>query len=196
MQGGLHRLLLAVPHRALSGPKDSAEAHDLLDRGGFPNETVNAYLERYRERFDFFHPEHPFYQVADFDVPADKLAPVTRLIAEAASGNNATLFDHSVDDRVEARSAGEVARLLVAHQTFALGGGRSALGYTAHAPVATAQTTSRTTRSAINLAVRPLSNATSIIPKLSESLCVTLPGPCNSCQTRLPRSSRPSFFGS
>ncbi len=97
---------------------------------------MNAYLERYRERFDFFHPEHPFYQVADFDVPADKLAPVTRLIAEAASGNNATLFDHSVDDRVEARSAGEVALLLVATRPlhWAVAGARRATPLTHQLP--------------------------------------------------------------
>lgn len=102
---------------------------------------MSSYFERYRGRFDLFHPEYPFYQVADFDLPADKLAPVTRLIAEATTGNNATLFDHSVDSNVRPRSAGEVARLLVAHQTFALGGGRSDLGYTTHAPVATSAVT-------------------------------------------------------
>jgi len=141
VQGGLHRLLLAVLHRALAGPSDLVQARALLHGGRFPAEVIQTYLERYGDRFELFHPDHPFYQVGDFDLPADKLAPVTRLIAEAASGNNATLFDHSVDDRVRPRSAGEVARYLVAHQTFALGGGRSALGYTVHAPVATSALT-------------------------------------------------------
>lgn len=141
VQGALHRLLLAVLHRALAGPKDVAEARNLLDTGRFSEGVISAYLKRYRARFNLFDVQRPFYQVAGFELPAAKLAPITRLIAEAATGNNATLSDHSVDTDVKPRNTAEVARLLVVHQTFALGGGRSALGYTSHAPVAGAALT-------------------------------------------------------
>ena len=128
-------------HRALEGPKDIQDAQKVLNAGCFPEKLLTRYLERYRARFDLFDEAAPFYQVADFDLPSAKLAPITRLEAEATTGNNATLFDHSVDTEVQPRSAAEFARLLVAHQTFALGGGRSDLGYTSHAPVATSALT-------------------------------------------------------
>ena len=52
----LHRLLLAVLHRALEGPEDARQAAEWYG-SGFDTEKMRAYLERHLNRFDLFHPE-------------------------------------------------------------------------------------------------------------------------------------------
>lgn len=132
----LHRFLLAVLHRALRGPRSLDEATNWF-RGGFPADAIRDYLAHYRDRFDLFDPERPFYQVPDFglDLSARSWAI---LAAELNSDNNKVLFDHSRVDRPEPLRPAEAARLLLANQAFALGGGRSYTGYTGGAPLASA----------------------------------------------------------
>lgn len=117
----LHRLLLAVLHRNF-GPRNF-DAWAVLWRGGrWPPEMLDRYFSRWRGRFELFDPEVPFYQMASLDSDA---VPITRLAQERASGHNATLFDHSRDEAPAAVPPREAARLLVATQAFALGGGVS-----------------------------------------------------------------------
>lgn len=123
----LHRLLLAVLHRSLMGPSSLLEWISLWNQGRWNPETITSYLERWRRRFDLFDPHQPFYQVpfASNLTDPSKHQPVTILIQEAAAGNNPTLFDHRFDDDPAPMSPAEVARYLVAHQAYALGGGVS-----------------------------------------------------------------------
>jgi CRISPR system Cascade subunit CasA len=132
----LHRLLLAVLHRALEGPKDAYEAAAWFGNG-FDAEKIRAYLDRHHDRFDLFHPQSPFYQVPDFTLERS-CRSWTVLAPELNSDNNKVLFDHSVTSRPRPLYPAEAARLLVANQTFALSAGRSVLCHTATAPVATA----------------------------------------------------------
>ncbi|MGQ9754249.1 MAG: type I-E CRISPR-associated protein Cse1/CasA [Thermaceae bacterium] len=118
-EAALYRLLLAILHRALKGPKDTDDVVDLWKEERFPKE-VEDYLERYRERFFLIHPEAPFFQIADLD--DQKPLPWTKLVAERTSGNNPTLFDHSMDEDPPPIPLAEAARHLVTHQAFALGG--------------------------------------------------------------------------
>jgi len=138
VEAALFRLLLAVLHRALQGPEDKWELFDLYNEGRFPEEIIQNYLNTHRERFWLFHPETPFYQVAD--LPTDDPLPWTKLRPEIASGNNPTLFSHAYDDNPAPASYAEAARHLVAHQTFAPGGLIRRLGVTAgvDAPLARA----------------------------------------------------------
>lgn len=115
----LHRLLLAVLHRTV-GPATSAAWSAIWTSGQWDDATLTAYWTRWRDRFDLFHPSHPFYQVAALE--PGYAAPVSRLVHEMTSGNNPTLFDHTTDSLVPALSAGEAAAYLVASQAFALGG--------------------------------------------------------------------------
>jgi CRISPR system Cascade subunit CasA len=57
----IHRLLLAVLHRALDGPRDTIEAVEIYEAGQLPEGPVQSYLESWEHRFDLFHPTHPFY---------------------------------------------------------------------------------------------------------------------------------------
>ena len=111
-------------HRALAGPRDGAEAHNLLKAGCFPEMLITRYLERYRARFDLFDEKTPFYQVADFDLPSAKLAPITRLesmagdsnFQRALAGRRCVVLARSVvlregREKVVRRAAGELLRL-------------------------------------------------------------------------------------
>ncbi|NJL73503.1 MAG: type I-E CRISPR-associated protein Cse1/CasA [Candidatus Competibacteraceae bacterium] len=118
----LHRLLLAVLHRAYGGPRRKADWRALWEVGRFDTSVVGGYLQQWAPRFDLLHPERPFYQCRDAEILEAKLHPASALRQELASGNNATLFDHG---RIARFSLAEAARALVAVQQFALGGGVS-----------------------------------------------------------------------
>lgn len=131
----LHRLLLAILHHLLQGPKDMAAWAELWKNGNghFDIVSVRGYLrddKRY-PRFDLFHEEWPFYQCSQ--VPFSKNVPetntektffksVAKLATELAAGNNDTLFDHSLDDQPHEIPADRAARLLLACHGFAMSG--------------------------------------------------------------------------
>lgn len=123
----LHRLLLAVLHRAYMGPSGMAEWREIWRAQRFDQDRIDAYLERWRHRFDLFDLKRPFFQVAFIADLADprKQAPVAKLAQEAAAGNNATLFDHSGDDAPEPTPTAKAARDLIATQAFSIGFGKS-----------------------------------------------------------------------
>ncbi len=113
------RVLLAILHR-VHGPKDAAEWTALWEKGKFEPGPLDDYFSRWYERFELLDGERPFYQ--DPCLGENFAIPVSKLMHEAASGNNATLFDHSLDDFSKTVPVGEAALQLVAHQVFALGG--------------------------------------------------------------------------
>lgn len=123
----LHRLLLAILHRNF-GPGSSKEWRALWDAGRFDAGALERYWEEWKDRFFLFHPTRPFYQTVDADTlqsaKEGKTITLAKFAEELASANNATLFDHSLDETPEGVSRARAARLLVAAQTFALGGGR------------------------------------------------------------------------
>lgn len=114
----LYRLLLAVLHRVF-GPKDANAWSALWQAGRWDARRLADYLERYRERFHLFHPQHPFYQAKDTRVQPKSVAS---MVHHVASGNNATLFDHHTDRQGMTLTPAQAARLLVAAQTFGLAG--------------------------------------------------------------------------
>lgn len=113
----LHRLLLAILHRNF-GPRDAAAWAQLWRQGAWPCDTIEAYLARWRHRFDLFDPERPFYQTAS--IGFEYGTPATRLTHELVSSwNPLTLFDHTLDGTLSPAAA---ARYLVAHHIVAPGG--------------------------------------------------------------------------
>ncbi|MBN2002687.1 MAG: type I-E CRISPR-associated protein Cse1/CasA [Anaerolineae bacterium] len=115
----LYRLLLAVLHRVYDGPADPDAWGEIWDARRFDAARLSAYFDRWRDRFDLFHPERPFYQAADKRV---KSKSVTALVHHVASGNNATLFDHHTDGGGLTLTSPEAARMLVAAQSFGMSG--------------------------------------------------------------------------
>lgn len=123
----LHRLGLAILHRALLGPADAREAAGWY-ANGFPADRIEAYLKQHAERFDLFHPIQPFMQVADLTLELEGgkyLSHWTRLGAEVGSANTTALFNPAArpgGERQDSISPAQAARRLLEHQTFALGG--------------------------------------------------------------------------
>ncbi|WP_285761556.1 type I-E CRISPR-associated protein Cse1/CasA [Nocardiopsis ansamitocini] len=82
----LTRLLLAVLHDALDGPTDPDQWSGWWE-DGWPAEQVDAYLERYRDRFDLLHPTAPFFQVADLRTAKGEYASLDRIVADVPNGD-------------------------------------------------------------------------------------------------------------
>ncbi len=98
----MHRLLLAVVHRALTGHHGKWTTRDRARWivTGIPAAPLQAYFLAWRDRFWVFHPTHPFMQVAALASAAetaDKLRPWTLISMASSSGNTPVVFDHAVD---------------------------------------------------------------------------------------------------
>jgi len=114
----LYRLLLAVLHRVF-GPRSRDQWKQLWSAGRWDMAQLDAYFERWQQRFDLFDAQRPFYQAPDQRV---KPKSVISLIYEVASGNNPTLFDHHTEDEGITLTPAQAARMLLAIQAFGLAG--------------------------------------------------------------------------
>ncbi|WP_431784435.1 type I-E CRISPR-associated protein Cse1/CasA [Streptomyces chumphonensis] len=105
----LLRLLLAVAHDALEGPRDIEDWSDLWsDPECFA--PVGAYLDAHRERFDLLHPEAPFFQTAGLRTEKDEVFPLHRIVADVPNGEP---FFSARLPTVERLSFAEAARWVV-----------------------------------------------------------------------------------
>lgn len=128
----LHRLLLAVLYRC-TNLRSAAHWGTLWKRGAFDSAVIDAYFIYCADRFDLFHPTHPFYQVPD--LPNAVVHPIQHLVFEASSGNNPVLFDHHADDVPDELSAASAAQHLVTYQGYAIGFGKSEPFYFSDGPL-------------------------------------------------------------
>ncbi|SPJ14071.1 CRISPR-associated protein, Cse1 family [Syntrophobacter sp. SbD2] len=117
----LHRFLLAVLYRALEGPTDIDQAKALF-KAGLPREKINAYLEKWRDRFWLFDEKYPFGQ--NPNIPKDEIEPWTKLASEYNATSNKVLFDHTDTKNPGVRELKECARWLISTMTFSIAGGR------------------------------------------------------------------------
>lgn len=115
----LHRLLLAILHRALNAPQNAEQWNEIREAKSFDRAKLESYFEKWKPRFDLFSEKFPFYQ----SVSAKENVQSGAIIQLYFQGkNNATLFDHSTIATPKAVSAAEAARFLVAFQAFDFGG--------------------------------------------------------------------------
>lgn len=112
----LMRLMIAVVHRVLNGPKDIGDWDEAWQKEKFDGEAVREYLGTWRQRFDLFHPTEPFFQVRFQGEIKEK--PPSLLNLAAATENNPTLFDHSTDASSVPMPAAEAAQWLITIQAF------------------------------------------------------------------------------
>ena len=112
----IHRFLLAVLHRAYQGPKNIDHWEEIQQDNG---KGAIAYLEKWRDRFDLFHPERPFMQ--DAEIPEESSGEV--YLAHVLHGNNtSTVFCHEHEWSHSSLSIPEAARLVLRLQNFDTGG--------------------------------------------------------------------------
>ena len=128
----VHQLLLALVYRIFN-PRETSDWVRLWQADRFEPKAVAAYLDRYRERFDLFHPVYPFYQVADLPEARDK--GIAAIVHEVANGNNPTLFDHGMVEEGRGLLPERAALYLLAYQQFAVSGGDSQPFYFSHGPL-------------------------------------------------------------
>lgn len=104
----IYRLILAIMHSAYQGPKNIDHWEEIqLDDG----KKAIEYLEKWRDRFDIFHPEYPFMQ--DLALTEDKAVPIYAIHTMSTS----TVFSHEHEFSGYAISIPEAARLLVRLQS-------------------------------------------------------------------------------
>ncbi|MFG2043925.1 type I-E CRISPR-associated protein Cse1/CasA [Dactylosporangium sp. NPDC048998] len=83
------------------------------DHGPGEQGPIDAYLDRYRDRFQVFG-AHPLAQVAELRTVNGETKPVSVLIASAASGNNVPLFSARTEATPPALSPAEAIRAALA----------------------------------------------------------------------------------
>lgn len=115
----LYRLLIAVVHTIYKFNGKQAYT-ELWKCEQIDNELIESYLRRHDERFYLFHPEFPFFQNGQM---AERNAEsISSLMAHLASGDDATLFEHTTRAKDLALKPDQAARALVAIQAFGLCG--------------------------------------------------------------------------
>lgn len=113
----LYRLLLAVIHSALRGPKNTREWETLWQAGQFPMPYFDEYLKKWRSRFDLFDAERPFYQFK-----GDDMVEKSALLLPHGMSTANELFEHQMVVETTPIGFAQAARMLLVGQYFGLGG--------------------------------------------------------------------------
>jgi CRISPR system Cascade subunit CasA len=100
----IHRFLIAILHRAYSGPRDEEHWEEIRDDCG---QKAIEYLQQHADRFDLFHPEYPFMQ--DLALTVDKAVPIFAL----HTMSTCKVFSHEHKDSGYKISFAEAARLVL-----------------------------------------------------------------------------------
>jgi CRISPR system Cascade subunit CasA len=124
----IHRLLLAVLHRVVDGPRSFAEWGTLWAQQRFDAGRVRAYFERWRHRFDLFDAERPFFQVPRLAEvmfkergQMAKVNTIRRVALDRSNYSNAVhLLEHGGDEI--ALSPSEALRAMLGFIGFGPGG--------------------------------------------------------------------------
>jgi CRISPR system Cascade subunit CasA len=119
-------ILHCVIYRATDGPKDTKQWAAMLKTDRFGTD-IQDYLTKQRDRFDLFSPHAPFYQTTNLASleKNDKLAEnvlITKMVQQLASGNNKTVFDHTLDRDATSLTPAETVLALITFQNAALRG--------------------------------------------------------------------------
>lgn len=117
------RLLLAISHRALDGPENIDAWQEIWQDPDQLTTAAHDYLEDYRDRFDLFHRETPFFQVPGLETTSGKSSPLSSLIIDVPNG--APFFSMRHTGGLERLTHAEAARWLVHAHAFDPSGIRS-----------------------------------------------------------------------
>ena len=116
---GLYRLLVVLV-LDIFRPEDTQMLGDLMAEGCFEAGRVDAYFDRWQDRFGLFSPTHPFLQTAGMEGETAK--PLAGLLPPIPSGTNAAHFHHDRESAFGVSPAA-AARLLASVASFMTAGG-------------------------------------------------------------------------
>ena len=109
-------------------PKNFDAWKELWQKGSWDAQKLRNYFDNWKDRFNLFDDERPFYQYPKVLKAGGKegdISPVENLMQEKAVGANATLFDHSFEANSQSYTPAETARYLIARQSFSFRGGNN-----------------------------------------------------------------------
>lgn len=122
----LYRLLIAILLRVYQPTAVDFDTWQEMWRSPtWDMRRINAYLDEQKSKFDLFDRERPFYQ-SDSDDSRVRPKPITSIKYGNGFLHN-PLFDHDNEENERSLPAAEVARNLIAVQTFGLGGGHKGM---------------------------------------------------------------------
>jgi CRISPR system Cascade subunit CasA len=121
----LHRFLIAIFHRAYNGPRDEEHWEEIRADSG--KEAID-YLQQHADKFDLFHPEHPFMQ--DISIESDDAGEIYQT-SQIHGKNTSTVFCHEHKWSQSAILISEAARLLLRLQMFDVEGKKTGATYPA-----------------------------------------------------------------
>jgi CRISPR system Cascade subunit CasA len=117
----LYRLLLALTHRVIDGPKDDDAWDAAARRGRLPDQQIDAYLSTWRHRFNLFDEERPFMQVRGLPEAFEPDSVAVLVEQRGPWGGGRSLFEHRAGGE-GTLSPGEAARGLLMLHAFSAGG--------------------------------------------------------------------------
>lgn len=109
----LRQVLLPVVIDAVGAPRNEAEWAEAWDAGAFDADRIGSYLAQHSQRFDLFHRDTPFAQVAGLRTERDETKPVSLLVPALASGNNVPLFSSRTEADPPTLTPAEATRALL-----------------------------------------------------------------------------------
>lgn len=121
----LLRLALAVLHRAVDGPPDERAWHALWRADAPPMDRIEAHLRAHADRFDLFHPETPFFQVAGMRTAKGEFFGLERMIADVPNGH--PYLTTRIGRGLDRITPAEAARWLVHAHAFDTNGIKSGI---------------------------------------------------------------------
>jgi CRISPR system Cascade subunit CasA len=115
--GSLYRLLLAVIHSVLRGPKSKRAWEELWQAKQFDMSRFDSYFKTWHSRFDLFDKERPFYQFM-----GDDMVEKSALLLPHGMSTANELFEHQMVVETKPIGFSQSARMLLVGQYFGLGG--------------------------------------------------------------------------
>lgn len=108
------RLLLAIAHDAIGFHQLAAVSRVITE--GIDPAPIEQYLDRFSDRFDLFHHERPFFQVAGLRSAKDGVSGLEKLISDVPNGS--PFLTTRGGQALRRISAADAARWLVHCQAF------------------------------------------------------------------------------
>ncbi len=121
----LRHPLLPIVFDATGVPRTVGEWKDRWAQGRLDVGRIDSYLDEHRDRFDLFHPETPFAQVAGLTTRNRSTKPVSVLLPSEAVGNNVPLFSARTEADPPELDPASAARWLLHAHVFDTGGIKS-----------------------------------------------------------------------